>query len=121
MLFFGFILFCRYDARLLLDALPKPNHTGTSQQPGSPTGWSDLPSDTEDTFFFTPDETEDFRREKRRRLLERTREERLKARMEEDHIEGMENREEEDVWGGSDEEVSVSFLVIQKRFEPSTF
>jgi hypothetical protein len=38
-------------------------------------------------------------------LLEQTREERLKARMEEDHVEDEENQEEEDVWGGSDEEV----------------
>ncbi|KAF8804034.1 hypothetical protein BYT27DRAFT_7170480 [Phlegmacium glaucopus] len=92
----------RYDARLLLDTLPKPSVPAS--QPDSPTGWSDLPSDTEDTFFFTPDETEDFRREKRRRLLEQTREERLKARMEEDDVEDEENQEEEDVWGGSDEE-----------------
>ena len=88
--------------------------TGTvSQQPDSPTGWSDLPSDTEDTFFFTPDETEDFRREKRRRLLEQTREERLRARMEEDHVEDV---EEEDVWGGSDEEVRVISSLHLKIF-----
>ena len=107
-------LFLRYDARLLLDNIfPNSNSkvstaTSVSQQPDSPTGgWSDLPSDTEDTFFFTPDETEDFRKEKRRRLLEQTREERLKARMEEDQVEDEENQEEEDVWGDSDEEVSV--------------
>ena len=83
-----------------------------SPQPDSPSGWSDLPSDTEDTFFFTPDETEDFRREKRRRLIEQTREERLKARMEEDDVDDddEENQEDEDVWGGSDEEVR-QFLV----------
>ncbi|KAH0835574.1 hypothetical protein J3R83DRAFT_9279 [Lanmaoa asiatica] len=38
---------------------------------------SDLPSDSEDTFFFSPDELEDYRREKRRRLIDRGREERL--------------------------------------------
>lgn len=92
----------RYDARLLLDTLPKPGES--TVQPDSPSGWSDLPSDTEDTFFFTPDETEDFRRAKRRRLIEQTREERLRARMEEDDVE-EENLEEEDIWGGSDEEV----------------
>lgn len=75
-----------------------------TSQPDSPTGWSDLPSDAEDTFFFTPDETEDFRREKRRRLIEQTREERLKARMEEDEVEGEEIQDDEDVWGASDEE-----------------
>lgn len=115
-------VFYRYDARLLLDnILPNSNpevSTGTpvSQQPDSPTGgWSDLPSDTEDTFFFNPDETEDFRKEKRRRLLEHTREERLKARMEEDHVDDEENQEE-DVWGGSDEEVRVHlfFSLLRK-------
>ena len=109
----------RYDARLLLDTLPNPTHNVlTGQQPDSPTGWSDLPSDTEDTFFFTPDESEDFRRQKRRRLLEQTREERLKARIEEDHVEDEETQEEEDVWGGSDEEVRAiffSFLVCLTR------
>jgi len=93
----------RYDARLLLDTLPyQPKVVVPSPQPDSPSGWSDLPSDTEDTFFFTPDETEDFRREKRRRLIEQTREERLKARMEEDDVD--DDEENEDVWGGSDEE-----------------
>ena len=109
--FLSRFFFSRYDARLLLDVLPNSNakastSTSISQQPDSPTGgWSDLPSDTEDTFFFTPDETEDFRKEKRRKLLEQTREQRLKARMEEDHVDDEENQEEEDVWGGSDEEV----------------
>ena len=118
--FFSLFFFFRYDARLLLDTLPNSNvkvSTGTAVSQQSPTGgWSDLPSDTEDTFFFTPDETEDFRKEKRRRLLEQTREERLKARMEEDHVEDEENQEEEeDVWGGSDEEVRVHlFLFIRK-------
>lgn len=91
----------RYDARLLLDPQTFSN-TGTKVQdyaipiPSSPTGWSDLPSDAEDTFFFTAGETEDYRREKRRRMMEQTRDERLKARMEEDG---------EEIWGGSDEEV----------------
>lgn len=91
----------RYDARLLLD--PQTfSSTGTNVQdhaipiPSSPAGWSDLPSDAEDTFFFTAGETGDYRREKRRRLMEQTRDERLKARMEEDG---------EEIWGGSDEEV----------------
>ena len=109
-------MFFRYDARLLLDTLPDSNPRVSTdtvyQQPDSPTGWSDLPSDTEDTFFFTPDETEDFRKEKRRRLLEQTREERLKARMEEDHVEDEEDQEEEDVWGGSDEEVRVILFLF---------
>ncbi|KAJ3988998.1 hypothetical protein F5890DRAFT_175902 [Lentinula detonsa] len=74
----------------------------------SPTGWSDLPSDAEDTFFLTADEIEDYRREKRRRLMERTRDERLKARMEEDG-------DEEEIWGGSDEEPEESQREIMRR------
>ncbi|KAJ7074808.1 hypothetical protein C8F01DRAFT_1205653 [Mycena amicta] len=79
----------RYDARLLLDALPRV----IAQQPPSPpspSGWSDLPSDSEDTFFFTPEEADDYLRE-----------ERLKARKAED------GEPEEEIWGGSDEEVTI--------------
>ncbi|KAJ3851302.1 hypothetical protein EV368DRAFT_74671 [Lentinula lateritia] len=101
----------RYDARLLLD--PQIfSSTGTKVQdhaihiPSSPTGWSDLPSDAEDTFFFTPGETEDYQREKRRRLMEQTRDERLKARMEEDG---------EEIWGGSDEEPHEPQKEIMRR------
>ncbi|KAJ7666870.1 hypothetical protein DFH06DRAFT_1184918 [Mycena polygramma] len=86
----------RYDARLLLDSLPKQTSIST---PASPTGWSDLPSDSEDTFFFAPHEADDYRREKRRKLMDQAREERVKARRAEDG-----ESEEEDVWGGSDEE-----------------
>ncbi|KAF9560565.1 hypothetical protein CPC08DRAFT_707962 [Agrocybe pediades] len=103
----------RYDARLLLDTLP-PANPSIIHAPSSPTGWSDLPSDTEDTFFFTSDETEEFRKEKRRRLLDKTREERLKARMEEDGVE-EEPKEEEDVWGGSDEEPDDTQAELMKR------
>ena len=53
--------------------------TSASPSRYSPTGWDDLPSDTEEMFFFTPVEREDFRRIKRRRLLEQDREERLRA------------------------------------------
>ena len=94
----------RFDARLLLDTLPTVRHQSTSS---SPTGWSDLPSDTEDTFFFSPDEAEDYRRDKRRRLIDQHREERLKARRAEDG-----DSEEEDLWGGSDEE--VCFLLLSQ-------
>lgn len=102
-MFIFLFLVSRYDARLLLD--PQilsglANSENLASTPESPTGWSDLPSDAEETFSFTPEETEDFRREKRRRLMDQNREERLKARMEEDG---------EEVWGGSDEEVSDHF------------
>lgn len=80
--------------------------------PGSPSGWSDLPSDAEDTFFFTPDEIEDYRREKRRRLIDDGRAARLRAlRAEADSdSEPADPREE---WGGSDEEARhLSFPLI---------
>ncbi|KIP02096.1 hypothetical protein PHLGIDRAFT_96364 [Phlebiopsis gigantea 11061_1 CR5-6] len=101
----------RYDARLLLDAwetqpsVPPPDCM-------SPTGWSDLPSDTEDMFFLSPDEIEDYHRDKRRRMIERGREERLKAmKTEED-----ENEEREgDEWGGSDEEPDDDQKELMRR------
>ncbi|KAH7925803.1 hypothetical protein BV22DRAFT_1194918 [Leucogyrophana mollusca] len=90
----------RYDARLLLDSLPATATPPFSQRPPSPSGWSDLPSDTEDTFFFSPEEIEDYRRDKRRRLIEKNREERLRA------LSAAEGGDEPDPdpWGGSDEE-----------------
>ncbi|KAF9442708.1 hypothetical protein P691DRAFT_810224 [Macrolepiota fuliginosa MF-IS2] len=97
----------RYDARLLLDALPDFTSPGP-MPPSSPSGWSDLPSDTEETFFFSPEEAEDFRNEKRRRLLEQAHEERVKARLKEEEEEENEEAVDEDPWGGSDEEVRPS-------------
>ncbi|KAF8876602.1 hypothetical protein CPB84DRAFT_1817666 [Gymnopilus junonius] len=103
----------RYDARLLLDTLPKYDNI-PGPGPSSPTGWSDLPSDAEDTFF-NPDEVEDFRKEKRRRLLDQTRE-RLRARMEEDGDDAEEElKEKEDIWGGSDEEPDDLQNELMKR------
>ncbi|KAK2464945.1 hypothetical protein APHAL10511_003021 [Amanita phalloides] len=90
----------RYDARLLLDTLPSIQSTPASPRAESPAGWSDLPSDSEDTFFLSPSEVEDFRRQKRRRTLDKAYEERLKARIAEDE----DSMEEQDTWGGSDEE-----------------
>jgi len=99
----------RYDARLLLDTLMAASAPHTI--PSSPGGWSDLPSDTEDTFFFAPDEAEDFRREKRRRLMNQNREERLKARRAEDG----DDDDDEEVWGGSDEDVGLFLAAIWLR------
>ncbi|KAF8147736.1 hypothetical protein K438DRAFT_1625891, partial [Mycena galopus ATCC 62051] len=96
----------RYDARLLLDSLPKLTRAFS---PPSPTGWSDLPSDTEDTFFFTPREADDYRQEKRRKLMDQAREERLRARRAED------GEPEEEVWGGSDEEPDEGQRVLMER------
>ncbi|KAG1734931.1 uncharacterized protein EDB91DRAFT_1146053 [Suillus paluster] len=97
----------RYDARLLLDALPGHASSNASQPRSlSPTGWSDLPSDTEDTFFFAPLEIEDYQREKRRRLIDRNREERLRA------LAATDESEHSDLWGCSDEEVSGHPLAL---------
>ena len=60
------LFFSRYDARLLLDRLPSPlPHGATESAVASPesVGWSDIPSDMEDTFFLTPDETEEYHRQ----------------------------------------------------------
>ncbi|KAG1743884.1 hypothetical protein EDB19DRAFT_1697653 [Suillus lakei] len=100
----------RYDARLLLDAIPEHASPSASQPRSlSPTGWSDLPSDAEDTFFFTPHEIEDYRREKRRRLIDRNREDRLRALAETDES------EQSDIWGGSDEEPDDAQSELMKR------
>ncbi|KAF7305404.1 hypothetical protein HMN09_00792800 [Mycena chlorophos] len=72
----------RYDARLLLDTLPTRSERPPT--PPSPSGWSDLPSDTEDMFFLSPEEVQDYRREKRRKLIDQAREDRVKARRAED-------------------------------------
>jgi hypothetical protein len=87
--------------------LPDFQSDSIQVRPLSPSGWSDLPSDSEDTFFFSPDELEDYRREKRRRLIDRSQEERLRALA---TIDGQE--EDPDPWGGSDEEVTYRFHII---------
>lgn len=102
----------RYDVRLLLDHLL--DHASETMQlpPLSPSGWSDLPSDSEDTFFFSPDELEDYRREKRRRLIDRGREERLKA------LAAIDSAGEDlDPWGGSDEEVTYPVSITRLSFD----
>ncbi|KAH9479492.1 hypothetical protein JR316_0008086 [Psilocybe cubensis] len=108
----------RYDIRLLLNnTRPFPPLSPEKLPPASPTGFSDLPSDAEDTFFFSSTEVEDFRREKRRRVMERTRDERVKARMQEEGYEDRlgNNKEEEDIWGGSDEEPDQTQQDLMER------
>ena len=63
-----------------------------------------MPSDTEDTFFFSAEEAEDYRRDKRRRLIDGDREARLQALLAEAGEDDGERDPRED-WGGSDEEV----------------
>ena len=104
----------RYDVRLLLDALPTVTVSTTSphappDSPCSGDGWSDLPSDAEDTFFLTPTETADLHRTKRMRHLDDLHAARLRALSPDDDVDA-------DPWGGSDEEASppFSFLRIKK-------
>ncbi|KAH8111656.1 hypothetical protein DFH11DRAFT_1612806 [Phellopilus nigrolimitatus] len=108
----------RYDARLLLSALPSlpvqaPEEAGSSQiisthRSPSPSGWSDLPSDSEDAFFLSATEIADLRREKRRRLLDDARGARLRAL--EAAADG--DGDERDTWGGSDEEPDTAQLAL---------
>jgi hypothetical protein len=117
----------------LLDALPAwdavtPN-VEEDDGPGSPTGWSDLPSDGEDTFLLSPEELDEYHRESRRREIEQGREKRIRAMQEaekgsgtkdqdgdkdnddEDDGQGQEGDErngKDDAWGGSDEEVRTA-------------
>ncbi|CDO74312.1 hypothetical protein BN946_scf184800.g1 [Trametes cinnabarina] len=103
----------RYDARLLLDALPEiHSESVVSTDPSSPSGWSDLPSDAEDTFFLSAEEVEDYRREKRRRIIHEDREARLRALRAESEREPGDSREE---WGGSDEEPDDIQLELMRR------
>ncbi|KAI0668286.1 hypothetical protein C8Q78DRAFT_993754 [Trametes maxima] len=106
----------RYDARLLLDVLPTVLSGTNAAAPGpsSPGGWSDLPSDAEDMFFFSQEEVEDFAREKRRRIIEEDRQTRLRAlRAEGEDDEGPSDPRES--WGGSDEEPDEAQLELMRR------
>ena len=119
----------RYDARLLLDALPtitpdSPTAPTTStssetphRRPDSPDGgWSDLPSDVEDTFFLTPSETADLHRTKRLRHLDDLRAARLRA-LSPDATADAENDHtgDHDPWGGSDEEPDATQIELMRR------
>lgn len=110
------MLLNRYDARHLLsgEEIVRPITTDSGRL--SPSGWSDLPSDTEDTFFFSASETDDFRRDKRRRLLDRNRVERFRAmaRADEDAARASEGESWES-WGGSDEEPSDEQRALMHR------
>lgn len=99
----------RYDARLLLDSLPTHRrHEGVPPQvPPSPTGWSDLPSDSEETFFHQPHEIEERRHEKRRKLFDFAREERLRALKDSDPDPVRDCEEDKEKWGDDSEEVRL--------------
>ncbi|VDC05262.1 unnamed protein product [Peniophora sp. CBMAI 1063] len=104
----------RYDARLLLDGPPVANgagHDTSSDIRSSSPGWSDLPSDAEDTFFLAPEDIEDYERDKRRRAIEQLREDRMRALAADDEEEPV----DEDPWGGSDEEPDDAQRAIMQR------
>lgn len=111
--------FCRFDARLLLSELPsycsaKSEPVLEPGSPGSSSGWSDLPSDTEDAFFLSASEVDDVRRTKRRRVLDDAREQRLsalRAAGDDDELE----QEETDIWGGNDEEPDMAQNMLMER------
>ncbi|GAC99117.1 hypothetical protein PHSY_006715 [Pseudozyma hubeiensis SY62] len=68
----------RYDAVHLLSELPpKPPHTGSTVLPMEDVGWSDLDSDTEDMFYMTDVEADQFKHDKARSALEAQRATRL--------------------------------------------
>jgi hypothetical protein len=96
----------------LLPTLPSREANVRESSPLSSTGWSDLPSDAEDTFFFSGDEGDDYTRGKKRRRMEAGRAERMEAlRLQmaqetKDEEEREQGKEKSEVWGGHDEEVS---------------
>ncbi|CAE7190429.1 unnamed protein product [Rhizoctonia solani] len=113
------ILACRFDARLLLESLesvatPAPIQLDALHEPPAGVGWDDLPSDAEDTFFLTPKEVDEYRHDKRRKMLERERQDRLRALAEADAING-EPATPEALWGGSDEEPDNTQANLMRR------
>ncbi|KAM0746896.1 hypothetical protein T439DRAFT_329169 [Meredithblackwellia eburnea MCA 4105] len=85
----------RYDALNLLQSLP--GAPGASHPPPtsptalSDTGFSDLPSDSEEMFYFDVQERDEIARKKKRRKLEAGREDRLKALRDLEDAEHAEN------------------------------
>ncbi|KAI0710898.1 hypothetical protein C8Q76DRAFT_798414 [Earliella scabrosa] len=93
-----------------------PSTSIASGRPRSPGGWSDLPSDTEDTFFFSASEVEDYRRDKRRRVIDHDRETHLRTEAG-DSDEEVDPRAE---WGGSESLSMTSLLYSLISFSPSS-
>ncbi|KAJ2933173.1 hypothetical protein H1R20_g3894, partial [Candolleomyces eurysporus] len=105
----------RYDARLLLDSftnLTVEERRTSSLGPASPSsssGWSDFPEDSQDTFFLSNAEAEDYHRIKRRRLLDEAWERRLKEREAEEADRIVKDGAEED------SELSPETVVLMER------
>ncbi|KAF8600019.1 hypothetical protein BDV93DRAFT_559835 [Ceratobasidium sp. AG-I] len=110
----------RFDARLLLASVDDiassgiPSSSTTRYSPPPNVGWDDLPSDSEDTFFLTPREVADYHRDKRLRMMEKGRQDRLRALAEEDGDAG-EIEPPEAQWGGSDEEPDEAQANLMSR------
>ena len=104
----------RYDVLHLLTSIPPRPPSEKSASPHSPAGWSDLPSDVEDTFFFSGDEEETYIRAKKRRKVENGREERLRALEQAGEPEKPLSEVVNSVtaWGDSDEEVNGPIVVL---------
>jgi hypothetical protein len=85
----------------MLDELPliPPVHAS----PATPSGMSDLPSDTEDMFFMEEEEAEDYQRRKRLQMWEAQRQARILAMNKQERCDAEENctkKEEEDTVSG---------------------
>lgn len=98
--------------------LPPPRQ-GPPSPSISASGWSELPSDTEDTFFFSSDEAQEFQRDKKRRRLEQLREQHLAAR-EAARSPSPPTQEEPVVWE-EDEEVRCGFPPLDLSFADFPF
>ncbi|KAG8986068.1 hypothetical protein FRB94_014011 [Tulasnella sp. JGI-2019a] len=97
----------QFDAHLLLTSLP--TISGTNHRPcdDDEETWSDLPSDSEDTFFLTPLETQAYHRDKRFKAMDRLRAERMQAlEAQEAEAERHSKTMDKDPWGDDDEEAS---------------
>ncbi|QRV81308.1 hypothetical protein RhiJN_09323 [Ceratobasidium sp. AG-Ba] len=94
----------RFDARLLLapSDLAPGSLSPTHDDPLKDIGWSDLPSDAEDTFFMTPIQIAEYRHTMMRNEMEQGRPDNTR-------------RDEEEKWGGSDEEPDDAQLELMTR------
>ncbi|KAK4058223.1 hypothetical protein OIO90_000962 [Microbotryomycetes sp. JL221] len=68
----------KYDALNLLPTLPFSLEQSPPSPAPSSTGFSDMPSDSEELFYFDQQTREDIARDKKRRRLERERDERIR-------------------------------------------
>ncbi|CAE6497442.1 unnamed protein product [Rhizoctonia solani] len=109
----------RFDVRLLLDSLdnvatPASIQLDSLNEPPADVGWDDLPSDAEDTFFLTPKEVDEYQHDKRRKMLEQGRQDRLRALAEANEINDP-GVIPEALWGGSDEEPDDAQANLMRR------